>query len=392
MPRNIGIVTGAVSNLIVIDCDNSEAMAWADVHLPATPWRVRTARGEHRGYRHPGGLYPNTVRIETGDPEIKIDVRGDGGYVVAPGSQHRDGMMNEWAVGEPSAVDALPVFDPAWLSLGVPSSHPVARVAAEVSAGHRNDTLFREGCRLRRLGWNEAEIGAALQARNLARCRPPLEAREVQAIAASAAGYEPAEDWFPFTEAGDGGVLRRLQCGDRAGRWLVYEDHHWVEQATGEVHRLALGTVRARQAAAIRDTGDAREKRIRWTVGGEARRRLENLLALAEKVHPVADAGDQWDVLSELLGVPNGVELRTGLLRPGRPEDRITRVSPVSYDPVADATRWRKFVLDVCDGDVELADYFQVMCGTCSRAKPRSSASGSSTARARTGRAPSLRC
>ncbi len=113
--RNIGIVTGAISDLVVVDCDSPEAIAWADARLPATPWRSRTGKGEHRGYRHPGAAVKNSVRIDTGDPAVKIDVRGDGGYVVAPGSVHANGTPYEWLVEPPSSRDALPVFNLTWL-------------------------------------------------------------------------------------------------------------------------------------------------------------------------------------------------------------------------------------------------------------------------------------
>ena len=51
---NVGIVTGAVSGIIVIDCDSAEGTAWADANLPPTAMVTRTAKDEHRFYRHPG--------------------------------------------------------------------------------------------------------------------------------------------------------------------------------------------------------------------------------------------------------------------------------------------------------------------------------------------------
>src|SRR5436309_2225425 len=52
---NIGIVTGTVSGVVVVDTDSVQAEAWAVTHLPATPMMCRTAKGVHRYYRHPGG-------------------------------------------------------------------------------------------------------------------------------------------------------------------------------------------------------------------------------------------------------------------------------------------------------------------------------------------------
>ncbi len=88
-PRNIGIVTGAISKIVVVDIEDDRSLTWARHHLPRTDIRVRTGGGgEHWYYRHPGSPVRNKVRIKTPDPSIKIDIRADGGYVLAPGSVH----------------------------------------------------------------------------------------------------------------------------------------------------------------------------------------------------------------------------------------------------------------------------------------------------------------
>lgn len=88
-PRNIGIVTGAISKIVVVDIEDSRSQMWACQHLPPTDVRVRTGGGgEHWYYKHPGCPVRNKVRVKTGDPGIKIDIRADGGYVLAPGSIH----------------------------------------------------------------------------------------------------------------------------------------------------------------------------------------------------------------------------------------------------------------------------------------------------------------
>lgn len=119
--RNLGIVTGAVSNIVVVDCDSPKAIGWADAQLPPTPMITRTAKGEHRYYRHPGGIVHNAVRIRTGDPRVKIDIRADGGYVVAPGSVHASGSVYE-RVGSWPSVATLPIFDRAWLEPEKPAA------------------------------------------------------------------------------------------------------------------------------------------------------------------------------------------------------------------------------------------------------------------------------
>jgi hypothetical protein len=98
---NIGIPTGAVSGLVVIDVDNGQegdlslAKLEADHGPMPTTLVVVTpgdredgkAPGRHIYVRHPGGKVKNSA----GKLGPGLDVRGDGGYVVAPPSRRRGG-------------------------------------------------------------------------------------------------------------------------------------------------------------------------------------------------------------------------------------------------------------------------------------------------------------
>lgn len=98
-PQNVAIVTGEISGVVVVDCDTDEALAYATRHLPYTPWQVYTAKGFHLYYRHPGTPVRNRARISTSDGRLALDVRGDGGYVIGPWSEHASGAMYH-AVGD----------------------------------------------------------------------------------------------------------------------------------------------------------------------------------------------------------------------------------------------------------------------------------------------------
>ncbi|MBN1962635.1 MAG: bifunctional DNA primase/polymerase, partial [Deltaproteobacteria bacterium] len=93
---NIGIVTGEVSQLIVVDVDSEQAQATINKLLPdslVTPI-AKTAKGKHYYFvRPPNGLH-NRVRVDG----VALDVRCDGGYVVAPPSIHASGLAYEWIV------------------------------------------------------------------------------------------------------------------------------------------------------------------------------------------------------------------------------------------------------------------------------------------------------
>lgn len=80
----MAVATGAVSGCFVLDADNLMARIEAESRgLPPT-FTVRTPRGTHFYFNHPGWEISN--RAGTLDNIDGLDLRGDGGYVVGPGS------------------------------------------------------------------------------------------------------------------------------------------------------------------------------------------------------------------------------------------------------------------------------------------------------------------
>jgi hypothetical protein len=82
---NYGIRTGAVNDLIVVDLDGAEAQSWWRERGLTTGAVVRTPSGLDRSHH-----YFRVTGIELPNSQSKIaphvDVRGEGGYVVGPGS------------------------------------------------------------------------------------------------------------------------------------------------------------------------------------------------------------------------------------------------------------------------------------------------------------------
>ena len=89
---NIGIVTGKISNLVVFDLDSTDAVEYAEAEggFPDTP-KVKTGKGYHVYMRHPGFEIRNSV-----NKKLDIDIRADGGFVVAPPSIHGSGRQYQW--------------------------------------------------------------------------------------------------------------------------------------------------------------------------------------------------------------------------------------------------------------------------------------------------------
>lgn len=199
---NIGLVTGHRFFVIDIDAHRGGEDTWDSLRSkhPPLPATIESITG--RGGRHIFYKLPENFRVSNSEDFIGpgIDVRGHGGYVVAPPSIHPDThVAYNWDGA--AELESQEISEaPQWL-LNVLHGQGKRRRAKTLSVkivlGGRNDTLFREGCRLRRVGWSEGEIFSALKILNAERCEPPLLDDELHQIAGSAAKYPPAESSGP---------------------------------------------------------------------------------------------------------------------------------------------------------------------------------------------------
>jgi hypothetical protein len=194
---NVMIITGATSGIVVLDIDGPEGQetlaGFQDIYgmIPKTP-AVSTGKGQHYYFRHPGFEIRNFARKAPG-----LDLRGDGGYVVAPPSIHPSGAVYKWLSGPD-----VPLADmPEWL-LGLIRGEGQKRpkyeakvkpdeILAGVSEGGRNQALFQYAARLRAqgIGQTEAEI---LVHQAGANCNPPLPEKEIDTIINSVWSRYPA--------------------------------------------------------------------------------------------------------------------------------------------------------------------------------------------------------
>lgn len=147
---NVGIVTGMVSGVVVIDLDPDKGgnENGAKIYEQApTDLIVKTGRGGyHLYYRYPEDVdhIPNRVGLLPG-----VDVRADGGYVVAPPSAHSSGRLYEWIRrGEPGKlsphlVGFLTSHTPAERDSEESNSKWLSDLLAGVGEGQRNDACAR---------------------------------------------------------------------------------------------------------------------------------------------------------------------------------------------------------------------------------------------------------
>lgn len=165
--NNIGIVTGEISGIDVIDIDSREALDLATRKGVGSVPTVKTGKGYHFYYKHRSGA----GNFQKRDDLPGIDFRAEGGYVLAPPSVHPSGRVYEWE-GEERELKPLP----SWiLENGKPQAAGKIRGVCE---GERNQTLARLcGNWIRNLSISDAmEQARAWNTLNV----PPLPDQEVQ--------------------------------------------------------------------------------------------------------------------------------------------------------------------------------------------------------------------
>ena len=170
---NIGIVTGSISGIAVVDLDSKEAIEFSKKNnFPKTPY-VKTGKGFHLYFK-----YQNGVRNFQKRPDLKdIDLRADGGYVLAPPSIHPETKKPyEWKT-LPGEIDYAEL--PEIILQKPQQKSQLVELYKGVSEGERNNTLTRlvgswvsdglsfEECLESALLWNEKND-------------PPLPEKEVE--------------------------------------------------------------------------------------------------------------------------------------------------------------------------------------------------------------------
>jgi hypothetical protein len=185
---NIGIVTGAVSSLVVLDVDplhggdrSVEELERAHGHLPRTVEASTGGGGRHVYWAHPGGHVRNQVGLAPG-----LDLRGDGGFVVAPPSVHPSGRRYAWGQSHRPEEAPLAPMPPWVLHLarrrehpGHPLAHWRRLVREGVPEGERNNSIASLAGHLLWHGVDPKVTLDLLLCWNATRCRPPLGEDEV---------------------------------------------------------------------------------------------------------------------------------------------------------------------------------------------------------------------
>jgi len=188
---NFGIRTGVISNLVVIDIDPKNGGFESLEQLPRcfhdVPYVHTGSGGLHYYFQYPK---QGTLRNSSGKLGPGIDVRADGGQVVAPSSLHPETQV-PYAWGS-QPYRELPEFPDELYSLLTTTPSVEYNEGESIPEGQRDTFLTSIAGSMRRRGMSEEAIYAALTVENQ-RCAPPKASSDLRRIAKSVSRYQPED-------------------------------------------------------------------------------------------------------------------------------------------------------------------------------------------------------
>ena len=188
----VAIATGLRSGLVVVDLDEKPAAkdhaavhglaefeAWEEIHgkAPEGP-RVRTGRGGLHLYLAADDDYINRAGVLPG-----VDIRANGGYVVAPPTLHPNGTPYTWEV-LPDNLEPPPINESVRQLLRPAREKELDaetyKSPEEILEGSRVDNMIKLAGYLVGIGLDHEAIKAAIRSENEAKCSPPLSDWELE--------------------------------------------------------------------------------------------------------------------------------------------------------------------------------------------------------------------
>jgi hypothetical protein len=177
---NIGIVTGKISNLAVIDVDTVEGNQTISKIIPDSvvkPTSTTPKDGQHLYHQCPDDKLSNNSKKIQG-----CDLRANGGYVVAPPSVNGTGKEYRWLEGfAPWEVEtpALPKAYLAYINNNNINKDAVTHSVTMFVKGRRDDDLFHvANCLTKgRMPYQEIKQVIDMLAKY---CNPPFPSKEVE--------------------------------------------------------------------------------------------------------------------------------------------------------------------------------------------------------------------
>lgn len=378
---NWAICTGKTL-VIDVDIHKGGGETWAKLTEGKPREQLDTVRqktgsgGGHFLYLNPP---EHMFRNTSGHLGPGIDTRGVDGYIVAPPSNHVSGGVYEWIKGyAPHEHDVLPLPDfLVQLLKGKKNGHAglvPLDIGERIPRGRRDSTLLSLAGSLRARGLPQTVIEQQLLDCNKKLCDPPHDEKSVLAIARR---YKMDKKDLPIQvltserldDIGNGARLAAVFGHEfryvHEWEWMVWEDGRWCRDTRGRMHEYAKQLVRMLQEIALRTENDEQRKALLSHVNKSGNMpKLNQMIAAARSEPGIHTNVEDFDSHDFKLNCKNGtVDLLTGHVAPHNPNDLLTSLVDIVYDPDAKCPRWESFIEEFAAGLPGLLDYLQRAIG-----------------------------
>ena len=399
---NLGIPTGRANGLLVIDVDNGPEKHGEDNlialegtlgRLPETWESLTGGGGRHLFFQYPEGL---DVRNSASKFAPNIDVRGEGGYVIAEPARHASGRIYAWETEHMPDDVPLAQLPMGWLNALTgshttpPAQQPIPQARFElpdtIPEGQRNDVLFKLAASMRAGGVQEDAALETLRKVNTERCKPPLPADEVEMVHRSALRYPQGSPPIYIRGAQNHGTCYipddRTEIGvakkfaeiyrDRllsvpAFGWCAWNGKVWElgvkEKALLLYQELADNILDEATRIVQQRTGDAQAEALLNFAQKIRTARWESSVLTLAAPYLLADAED-FDSDPWTLNTPGGlVNLKNGAVKPHDPKAMCSMITSADPTVIQPGTKWKEFLKRVTCQDPQLEHYLQTLFG-----------------------------
>lgn len=147
--------------------------------------------------------------------------------------------------------------------------------------------------------------------------------------------------------------------------WFYWDRRRWVRDGAGFIMEVAKETTRSmlRVATGLPDE-DFKQRWIQFAAKRQSFDRLRCMVELAKTVPAIVVRSSELDRDRWLFNCLSGtLNLRTGQVRPPRPEDLITKLAPVEFGRALVPVHWLEFLSLAMNDDEDMIGYLQRCIG-----------------------------
>ena len=360
----IGVPTGKISGLFVIDIDEGKNKSGEDnfknlgFNEPDTIQTFTRNKGRHIIFKFDQTLPQKST---TGTLFGKnIDTRGEGGYVIWAGSK---GYIYKEGYG-PDDKKISPIPEEI--------RQHIKKFYSVIPEGQRNNTLFDHSMKLSLKGVSDEKIRRSTLELNRS-CESPLGLDEIDRLTNSAISYKLKNQKvdknisFELTDLGNGKRFAKenkdkaLYCIQQK-TWYAYEYGKWSNE-TMLVNRLAEQTTNNINAE-ISKSPELYHQTKKWAKLSENISRQKAMLCAAS--HHLDIHLRDFNKNKLLFNMNNTTfDLNKFTNRSQSFKDLITVKSNINYDPQASCNRWLQFLDEITEKDKLQQEYIQKLFGYC---------------------------